>query len=48
LNISAFDFNYGHVVVVNREGKAGVAGDRHQAEPIANVTQHFRTYPDKT
>ena len=37
LNISTLNFDYGHLVAINRESPARVAGDRNQAESVAKV-----------
>jgi hypothetical protein len=37
LSISAFNFDYSHSVIINREGKARVAGDGNQTESVANA-----------
>ena len=37
LNIGTLNFDYGHLVAINRESPARVAGDRNQAESVAKV-----------
>ncbi len=46
LSISAFNFNYSHRVIINREDEVNVAGDGNQAEPVANAARKVKTYPD--
>jgi hypothetical protein len=38
LNVGTLNFDHGHLMVVDGENITRVAGDRHQAESVTNVT----------
>ena len=46
LSVSALNFNYSHLVAVDREVKVRVAGDRNQAESVAYVARKVKIYPE--
>jgi hypothetical protein len=46
LNVGTFNFNYSHSVIIDREEKAGVAGDGNQAESVADAARKVKIYPD--